>query len=145
MMLLLALGVTLAVYPQLLREHLGLPSNIFASDPAAVRWMLTEYFGTERLWPAGAAAALGVGVLARPLIVRTSQPCRIALTGALALLMLAAIATLPRSPHPLVTSIRLQAEGLGNSHGFSAVAPELIGSHEGAAGRWPVGAISNDR
>ena len=119
----LVIGLALSIYPQLLREYLAFPVNVFATDAATAQRMLTEYLGIQRLWPVVIAALFGIFAMVKPIHIRPSRPCKVALNGLMAILTLAAIITLPRSPNPLITSISLQiGEALGSS---SRVVPPL--------------------
>jgi len=96
------IGLVISVYPQVLREHLAFPVNLFGSGADAATVMLTEYLGIGRLWPA--LAAMGVVVLALWWNPRPMPRNWLVLLAAL-LVFAAAALTLPRSPNPWVFSV----------------------------------------
>lgn len=101
--LLIALvGAVMAVYPQLLREYLSFPANIFSSDFSSLKVTLFEYVGVKRLWPALAALLLSVGILYSPAKTLPWRVARLILLPAIIM----GVVTLPRSPHPVIHSIK---------------------------------------
>jgi hypothetical protein len=102
----LILGSILAIYPQLLREHLTFPINVFGADSQSARVLLTEYLGLGRLWPA--VVALTVGGVALLLPFRPPAWRRSAFVFWVVVAVLGLI-TLPRSPHPLFYSLKQSA------------------------------------
>lgn len=98
-------GAVLAIYPQVLRQHLVTQTNLFASDAAAARIFLLDYLGLEGLWPMlGAAFFAGCAA-------RHARPLRVSKTFVIVIgiVTIAALLTLPRSPHPLIGSVWQQA------------------------------------
>lgn len=95
-------GLVLSVYPQLLREHLAFPVNVFSSSSDAAAVMLVEYLGIGRLWPALAAVwVIGLALWWTPKPMRRSR----LILAAASLTFAAGALTLPRSPNPWVYSV----------------------------------------
>lgn len=117
---LLIAGALLAVYPALLREYLAFPVDLFATDGASARVLVTEYLGVSRLWPAALALVVGSAALALPLRLPVVGRSRFVLW---AIALAVAIATLPRSPNPLLYS--LQAEAMRAVRSEPRVVPAL--------------------
>jgi hypothetical protein len=95
--------VFLAAYPQLLREYLTFPMNIFAADISSARIMVTEYLGISRLWPSMVAGIVGMAVLISRFQFSGWRRTRLVLG---ILIAVAGITTLPRTPHPLLYSVK---------------------------------------
>ena len=106
--LICVISMTLALYPQILREYLALPANIFSTDGATAWVTMTQYLGIGRLWPVALAALAGIGAWYRPINTKLEKFWKHPVGWLLILFTIAALVTLPRSPHPLITSIRLQ-------------------------------------
>lgn len=106
--LLVGTGMALAIYPQMLREYLAFPVNVFVASADSTWVMLREYLGIGRLWPALAAVAAAAVALKWPLGTRLRGRTA---TAAFGLAAVAALFTLPHSPHPWIFSIRQTAAG----------------------------------
>ena len=109
MAILLILASFLALYPQLLREYLAFPVNIFGAGAGSIRVVLQEYLGLSRLWPVLLAVTLGIIAIFIPF--RLSAPRR-SVSVFWVLVAVPALLTLPRSPHPLLYSLQQSAMGL---------------------------------
>ncbi len=112
-------GAVLAIYPQLLRQHLVMQTNLFASDAAAARTFLLDYLGLERLWP-----MLGAVFIAR-IAAKYARPLRASKTIVIGvgIVTMVALLTLPRSPHPLIGSVWQQATD--SLYGNARVVPSM--------------------
>ncbi len=102
-------GAFLAIYPQLLREYLAFPVNVFAAGGDSARVLLTEYLGLGRTWPAGVAFIIASAVLVAPVRLpewRRARPVLWTIVIALGTV------TLPRSPHPFIHSLKEEAVDL---------------------------------
>jgi hypothetical protein len=104
-----AVGMLLAVYPQVLREYLAFPVNLFAASAGSASVMVTEYLGVGRRWPA--LAAIAAAALALRHAARARPATRLTWL-AFALALPAIGLTLPSSPNPWVVSIRQSVSGL---------------------------------
>lgn len=107
--ILLIAGALLAIYPQLLREYLAFPVNVFATDRASARVLLTEYLGLWRLWPAGIAFVIAAAMLVAPVRLPEWRRARLLLWTIVVAL---GIVTLPRSPNPFLHSLKEEAVAL---------------------------------
>jgi hypothetical protein len=107
--ILLIAGALLAIYPQLLREYLAFPVNVFAAGGGSARVLLTEYLGLWRLWPSGVALVIAAAVLVAP--VRLPEWRRTRHVFWISVVALG-IVTLPRSPHPFLHSLKEEAVDL---------------------------------
>lgn len=107
--ILLIAGALLAIYPQLLREYLAFPVNVFATDGASARVLLTEYLGLWRLWPAGIAFVIAAAMLVAPVRLPEWRRARLLLWTIVVAL---GIVTLPRSPNPFLHSLKEEAVAL---------------------------------
>lgn len=105
---LLTLGAALAAYPQLLGVYMATPTNLFVTDVAAAKILLTEYLGLQRLWPSLAALALGTLFWRRPELARLRGRTGKIAAGVLLLPLVCALASLRQSPNPLVNSLNMQ-------------------------------------
>ncbi len=105
----LVVAPLLAVYPQLLREYLAFPVNVFASDDGSARVLLTEYLGLSRLWPAAAAVMVATAALVVPFRLPDLGRGRLVLWT---VIVLAGVATAPHSPHPFLFSLTQEAMGV---------------------------------
>lgn len=105
-------GCLLSVYPQMLREHLAFPVNVFNSSSDASIVVLVEYLGIGRLWPVLAAVGVvGLALRWAPKPMRHSR-----LMYAIALLTFVAGAlTLPKSPNPWVVSVVQSLSSIASS------------------------------
>lgn len=102
-------GTILAIYPQMLREYLAFPVNVFASGNGGARVLLTEYLGLGRLWPAGVALGLSAAALFVPFrLPEWRRPRRLFWTVVIVLGLL----TSPRSPHPFLHSLKEEVVGM---------------------------------
>jgi len=93
----------LAVYPAVLREFLAFPHNIFAVTGGTVGIFLRDYLGFWGLCSGFAAIAVGVAVLRwrkKTPVPRWLRWCVLLPLG------ICAVVTLPRSPNPIVSSLR---------------------------------------
>lgn len=127
--LLLIFGSGLAIYPQLLRQSMVMQANLFATDAAAASTFLVDYLGVDRLWPAiGAIAIVSLG----PRMVRPLRINRI-FSISMVVVMAAALMTLPRSPHPLVSSLWQEATTL------LSVTSRVVPSLQPVAGKGSLG------
>jgi len=118
--ILLILGLLLAIYPQLLREYLAFPVNVFGAGSQSARVLLTEYLGLTRLWPG--LVALTVGGVA--LLVPFRLPAWRSGTFVFWVVVVGlGLMTLPRSPHPCVYSLKQLAIDLVTPSG--RVVPSL--------------------
>ena len=106
---LVAVGMLLAIYPQLLREYLAFPVNLFGTSAGSVPVMVREYLGIGRLWPV--LAVVSISALALRWSPRAWRRTRTAMAAS-AIALTAAAFTLPRSPNPWVLSIQQSAAGL---------------------------------
>lgn len=103
--ILAAAGVLLSLYPQMLREYLSFPVNLFAGNAASATILIREYLGFERLAPALLAAIAAIAALfAPPLPPRLKWVSRLAI-AAWGLLLVAGALAVPRSPQPIVSSL----------------------------------------
>lgn len=97
----LFVGILLSVYPQLLRDYLGFPVNVFDAGPEAGATLLTTYLGFRSLMPAAVAAVIGTAALFCPLpsiqLGRGSKAVAFLLLGG-------GLLTLPGSPNPWLHS-----------------------------------------
>lgn len=123
LVLLFCAEVLLSLYPQLLREYVGFPVNIFAADSATAWMTLSNYLGLQNIWPVVFVAGAGCFVFLRQVPGKPALGRQFVTIAFLSLLVMAGLATLPRSPHPLVSSIRLQLTELTSSE--SRVVPSL--------------------
>lgn len=108
-LVLFAVGILLSVYPQMLREYLAFPVNLFGASADSASVMVKEYMGIGRLWPA--LSAVVVAALAMWWSPRAWQRTRLAVIAA-SFALIAMLLTLPRSPNPWVFSIHQTAIGL---------------------------------
>jgi hypothetical protein len=106
---LLLAGVMFAIYPQLLREYLAFPINIFATGGGSVHTLLTEYLGLWQLWPAGVALVIASSALVVPVRLPEWRFVRLFFLPIIAVL---GIVTLPRSTQPFLHSLKAQVVGL---------------------------------
>lgn len=106
---LFAVGILLSIYPQMLREYLAFPVNLFGASADSASVMVKEYLGIGRLWPA--LSAVAVAVLALRWSPRAWQRTRVAVIAA-TIALVAMLLTLPRSPNPWVFSIQQATIGL---------------------------------
>ncbi|RXK87523.1 sulfatase [Chlorobaculum sp. 24CR] len=98
-------GALLSLYPQMLREYLSFPVNLFAGNAASAAMLIREYLGFERLAPALLAAIAAIAALfAPPLPPRLKWVSRLAI-AAWGLLLVAGALAVPRSPQPVVSSL----------------------------------------
>ncbi len=107
--ILIVAGALLAIYPQLLREYLAFPTSVLSSGDGNAAMLLKDYLGFRQLWPAAVAVIVACGALVAPVrlpLGRQSGRVLWVIVGALGL------ATLPRSPHPIVHSLRTEASAL---------------------------------
>lgn len=80
--ILAAAGVLLSLYPQMLREYLSFPVNLFAGNAASAAILIREYLGFERLAPAFLAAIAAIAALfAPPLPPRLKWVSRLAIAA----------------------------------------------------------------
>jgi len=107
--MLLIAGIFLAIYPQMLREYLAFPVNIFAADGGSARVLVTEYLGISRLWPAVIAVAIASAALVAPVRLPEWHRARHIFWGIVVVL---GIVTLPRSPQPFLHSLNEEAVDL---------------------------------
>jgi hypothetical protein len=107
--ILLITGALLAIYPQLLREYLAFPVNIFASGGGSARVLLTEYLGLWQLWPVGVAFVIAFAALVAPVRLPEWRRARLVFWTIVVVL---GIVTLPRSPHPFLHSLKAEAVDL---------------------------------
>lgn len=103
---LLTAGLLLSLYPQMLREYLSFPVNLFSGGASSASVLLTEYLGFSHLLPAVFAFMAGVGPLLMPSGKGLPVILRRPLFALWCILLSAGLVTLPRSPHPLVNSFR---------------------------------------
>ena len=106
---LIAVGMLLAIYPQLLREYLAFPVNLFGASAGSVQVMVREYLGIGRLWPV--LAVVSVSALALCWSPRAWRRTRTAMAAS-AIVLTAVVFTLPQSPNPWVLSIQQSAAEL---------------------------------
>jgi hypothetical protein len=106
---LIAVGMLLAIYPQLLREYLAFPVNLCNASAGSVQVMVREYLGIGRLWPA--LAVVAVSALALCWSPRAWRWTRTAMAAS-GIALTAMVFTLPQSPNPWVFSIQQSAAGL---------------------------------
>ncbi|ABB22992.1 sulfatase-like hydrolase/transferase [Pelodictyon luteolum] len=96
----------LSLYPQMLREYLSFPINIFSATPASTSALLTSYLGLSRLFPLiAASASLLLAMLMPPLPIwheRLKRP----LSALWTIIIATGLLTLSRSPHPVVNSLK---------------------------------------
>jgi hypothetical protein len=107
MALLFVAGLLLSIYPQMLRAYLSFPVNLFAGRFVAASVLLTEYLGLSNLLPLVCAAAAGAVALLLP----SSAPVfpgnvRRLLLGFWVLMLVVGLLMVPRSPHPIMNSLR---------------------------------------
>jgi hypothetical protein len=107
--ILLAAGASLAVYPQLLREYIAFPINIFHADIGRSRALLVEYLGISRLWPSLIIVAVGVIALFIPFNLPAWKRANTVFWVIIAVL---GAFTLPRSPNPWTYSLAQSAVDL---------------------------------
>jgi hypothetical protein len=105
---LVATGMVLAIYPQMLQAFLAAPANFLEADAETASVFVQDYFGIRALWPA--AIALGAGVVApRASFLRIGN--RWALAG-ISLAVLAVFALGRDSPNPVVFGLQDTARQL---------------------------------
>lgn len=102
----------LSLYPQMLREYLSFPVNLFAATPASASSMLTKYLGLSRLMPIAFAATSVLAALLMPPFPAWSKKGKFFLPVLWGMLLTVAILTLPRSPHPVVNSLKEEISAL---------------------------------
>lgn len=107
--ILVVTGTILAIYPQMLREYLAFPVNVFASGNGGARVLLTEYLGVGRLWPAGIALGLCAAAAAVPFRLPEWRRSRRLFWAVVVVL---GLVTSPRSPHPLLRSLKEEMVGM---------------------------------
>jgi hypothetical protein len=140
--LLAATGALLSIYPQMLREYLATPTNLFVADAESTRTLLTEYLGLGRLWP------MLVVLLIFSVMWKRSHRFRVDIRVkiGIALVLAAAVLTFPRSPQPVISSLWLQGIELfcGGGRVVPSLRPAPAGSHF-SEGDPPPAAIGNAR
>jgi hypothetical protein len=98
-------GVLLSLYPQMLREYLSFPVNLFASNADSAGILIRDYLGFDRLAPALLSATAAIASLfVPPLPPKRTWASRLAI-AVWALLLVAGAVTVPRSPQPVVSSL----------------------------------------
>ncbi len=117
--ILAASGMLLALYPQTLREYLSFPANIFLSDSSSIGVTLFEYLGIRRLWPLPGTLMLFAVARYLPLKRITLRAGLLALSP----VILAGLATLPGTPHPVMFSLIQSLSG--TAAGSSRAVPSL--------------------
>jgi hypothetical protein len=115
-LLLVMTGMVLALYPQMLLEYLSYPVNLFTADSSSIRATLVDYLGIQKLWPAFATMVLMIS--ARNLAIR--KPPRRAALWLFFPVVLAGLATVPRTPHSVVFSL---VQSFGDSGSGVRVVP----------------------
>lgn len=140
--LLAATGALLSIYPQLLPEYLATPTNLFMADAESTRTLLTEYLGLERLWPMSVVLLIFGVMWKRSHGFRVGKRVKIGI----ALVLTAAMLTLPRSPQPVISSLWLQGIELfsGGGRVVPSLRPAPAGSHF-AEGIPPPATLGNAR
>lgn len=106
LLLLLATGVSLALYPQMLREYLAFPVNLFAGGSGSAWVLLSQYLGSSRLLPAAVSCIVGLTAIFMPSMIELPTWCRRISFAFWGCLLFIGVLTLPRSPHPVVNSLR---------------------------------------
>jgi len=96
----------LTLYPRMLREYLSFPVNLFTATPASASAMLTKYLGLSKLMPVAFAVASALVALLMLPFPSWSKKGKLLFTVFRGILLTVAILTLPRSPHPVVNSLK---------------------------------------
>ncbi|WP_303682505.1 sulfatase-like hydrolase/transferase [Pelodictyon luteolum] len=97
----------LSLYPQMLREYLSFPVNIFSATPASMSALLTNYLGLSRIVPLlAASAALLMAMLMPPIPTIWYERLKRPLSVLWAVGIVTGLLTIPRSPHPVVNSLK---------------------------------------
>jgi hypothetical protein len=109
MAILVIAGALLAIYPQMLREYLAFPVNIFTGGNGSARVLLTEYLGLSRLWPGAVALVIAAAAIIAPVRLPAWRRMCFVFWGIVVVL---GLITLPRSPHPFFRSLREEVVGL---------------------------------
>lgn len=98
-------GVLLSLYPQMLREFLSFPVNLFGGNAASAGILICDYLGFDRLAPALFSVTAAItSLFVPPLPTKHKWPSRLAIV-ALGLLLAAGAVTVLRSPQPVVSSL----------------------------------------
>ena len=103
---LLSAGAFLSIYPQLLREYLAFPVNIFKSDSESAHILLTEYLGVGSIVASSVSSGRRDCDAVVPVRLAIGRRTRFVLWTLVAVI---GIATLPRSPQPFFFSLKQQA------------------------------------
>ena len=98
-------GVFLSLYPQMLREYLSFPVNLFAGNAASASVLIREYLGVDRLVPALISGVVAIAALFAPPLPTKLRWLRRIFVAAWGLLLVAGVLTVPRSPQPVVSSV----------------------------------------
>lgn len=103
---LLCSGMLLSLYPQMLREYLSFPVNLFEGNSSSALILVREYLGFDRLLPAGVAVCAVLLVQLIPVVPGNFSWLSRISVAVLVILTLAGLMSLPRSPHPVISSLK---------------------------------------
>lgn len=117
-------GLLLSIYPQMLREYLSFPVNLFAGSPGSLEVLLGKYLGVDRLLPALITLIVCIALVFNPKLPESKTWCRGGLIAGWSLLLVGGLVTLSRSPHPVFNSIKNELEM--RQSGISRAVPELL-------------------